>query len=180
MTPALCHSGCVYVTRRELPLGDGATTKTLQTMQSLVNAAISNPIVRKQAVQVVQDAPPRSGGMQIALIRNWLSDHVQFLADPRDQELLHDPVLLVRSIQHNSIIHVDCDDVAILGAALGKAVGLRARFVALAFLAPDAPFSHVYAELASPYTPRWLDLDTTRDVQSISLGLVSRRFVLEV
>lgn len=57
----------------------------------------------------------------------------------------------------------DCDDVAILGAALGMAVGLPASFVLVGF-DRNEPFQHVYTEL---YTglQGWAEMDVTAPAQ---------------
>jgi transglutaminase-like putative cysteine protease len=54
----------------------------------------------------------------------------------------------------------DCDDVAILGAALGKAAGFPARFVLLGFGGPMAPYQHVFTEIGT--RQGWMNLDVTR------------------
>jgi transglutaminase-like putative cysteine protease len=65
-----------------------------------------------------------------------------------------------------------------LGAALGKAAGIKARFVAVAFYDPVAPYSHVWAELFDGV--EWRDLDVTRKSQDLSAKGISRRLVFPV
>lgn len=91
-------------------------------------------------------------------IREFLQDHLQFVPDPDGQELLRTPEYLVTLIRDQGLAYGDCDDVAILGAALGMSIGIPARFVLLGF-SPTGPFSHVYTELATP--EGWQELDTT-------------------
>jgi len=88
--------------------------------------------------------------------------------------------LVQRSAGQRGVAQVDCDDVAMLGAALGKAVGLRARFVAVAFGPRGAPYRHVWAELGPRTNNVWLDMDTTRPAQGLPMHLISRVMTKDV
>lgn len=89
--------------------------------------------------------------------------HWRFVRDPTGIELLHRPERLLDQIAAGGYAIGDCDDAAILGAALGKAVGFSARFVVLGFFGPRGPFSHVYTELWTG--TGWRELDITRTPQ---------------
>ena len=91
---------------------------------------------------------------------------MRFVADPVADELVTDPVLLLRDIAQAGYGAGDCDDVATLGATLAESVGLPARFIVVGFDAPDAPFSHVYAEIADGFGG-WRELDTTRRMPDV-------------
>lgn len=162
----------------EIPGGDAGTVVTLGKMRSLVNRSLVLPIVRGAAVSIVRLVVPRDRRGQVAAIRRFLNERVQFLRDPVGVELLHTPDWLLRDIKARYYTNADCDDVAMLGAALGKAVGLKARFVAVAFYDPVAPYSHVWAELFDG--DRWGDVDVTRTVQDLSSKGISRRKVVNV
>lgn len=145
-------------------------------MRALVLDRCAHPAIRTLATSIAGfglDAPAK-----VRAIRQWLRSHIRFLADPDTTELLHDPVLLVRWINEQGMIGVDCDDVAILGAALGKAVGLPARFVIVGFFDERAPFTHVWAELFDGAD--WRELDTTRTQQGIEDERIRRRVAVDV
>ena len=95
-------------------------------------------------------------------IRAFLAAHVRFQLDPLGVELIRTPSYLLRQIEDTGRAEGDCDDVAVLGAALGMAAGIPARYV-LVGLTPGDPFEHVYAELLTAWGP--VDLDTTRPAQ---------------
>lgn len=95
-----------------------------------------------------------------AAIRSWVGVHFRFQADPVDVELLRSVPEMLRNVQAQGVVQADCDDAAVLAAALGKAVGMRARFVVLAFGGGRAPWSHVYAQLLT--STGWQDMDVTR------------------
>lgn len=162
----------------DIARGDAGTQQTLQRMRSLVNRSLALPIVRGTAVALVRSVLPRDRSGQVRCIRSFLGERIQFLRDPVGVELLHDPVWLLREIQTRYYVTVDCDDVAILGAALGKSAGLKARFVAVAFYDPVAPYAHVWAELFDG--DQWRDLDVTRKTQDLSAKGISRRLIFPV
>lgn len=162
----------------QIPRGDAGTAVTLRKMASLVNQSIAKPVVRGTAVNIVRSVVPRDRRGQVQAIRQFLAERVQFVRDPVGVELLHAPDFLLRDVATRYYASADCDDVAMLGAALGKSVGLRARFIAVAFYDPVAPYSHVWAELFDG--DRWGELDVTRTVQNLSSKGISRRKVYSV
>lgn len=159
--------------------GDAGTEETLMKMRSLVRVASIQPLVRRQAVQVVQDAAGLDDPLKARLIRDWVDSRCIFMPDPAGAELLHSPDALVAHILTDGVAHVDCDDVAMLAAALGVAVGLRARFVAVGF-SPSGPFRHVWSELGSPRARFWLPVDPTRPMQGLNGLTVQRTLTVEV
>lgn len=157
--------------------GDAGTVQTLQKMRDLVRARVAHPRVRRTAVTIaMQQSTPSAVTAQIYGIRRFLSERVTFLRDPDGVELLHDPVVLLEEIEARYITMVDCDDVAMLAAALGKAIGIPARFRVVAFGDANAPYSHVWADLFSGNG--WVELDTTRPAQGISGVMRTSRSML--
>ena len=130
------------------------------------------PDVRLTAVRIASGL--RDGTEQAVAIRGWLEDHVSLMRDPDGVEMLHGPKWQVRTALTQGIVNVDCDDVAMLAAALGKAVGLRARFVVVGFGSPKAPFRHVWTELASPGSNVWIECDITRPSQGLPFEAIGR------
>lgn len=145
--------------------GDGGTYATLARMKSLSRggAGASNPLVRAIAASLVRSATP-DGILHARLIRNWLEDHTIFLRDISTAEALYSPAVLAAAIQRDGVVQCDCEDVAMLAAALGLSIGLRARFVVLAFR-QGGPFQHVYTELSDGAGQRWIETDITRPSQ---------------
>jgi hypothetical protein len=160
----------------EIPDGDAGTLATIERMRALVNDRCSHPRIRALALSVIGRAS--SPDQQIVRLRSWLKSRIRFVADPDVTELLHDPVLLAEWIDRDGSVGVDCDDVAMMAAALGKAIGIAARFVVVGFFMPDAPYAHVWTELFDGRT--WRELDTTRASQGIEDGRISRRLYVNV
>jgi transglutaminase-like putative cysteine protease len=86
--------------------------------------------------------------------------------------------MLAQLREYPGKILVDCDDAAILMAALGESIGIPARLVAVAFFDPGADFSHVWTELFDG--DRWRVIDPTRGSQPLDMRLVTRIMMLDV
>jgi len=145
--------------------GDHGTADTLALMQRLVDRAMDSPAVVASARQLVTRADAGRDGMkQARAIRSWLSSVWRFVEDPSDRELLRDPDAMLTEYDQLGVIMGDCDEAAVLGAALGRAIGLEDSFTVLSFLDPAGGpdlFGHVYASLLTS-TGQSLDLDITR------------------
>jgi transglutaminase-like putative cysteine protease len=165
-----------------IPSGDAGTRAMIDSMKRNVARDYLKPVVRLKAVEIVKGLPARQDDQQIAAIRAWLQQHFSFLRDPRGAELNYSPEWMLREIANTGVMNADCDDAAVLAATLGKAIGLRARFVCLAFFSKSAGFAHVYTDLASPIgkSPTWIEMDVTRGAQSIPVSQISRRMEAEV
>ncbi len=150
------------ITVHQIPAGDAGAFATLDRMRSLVNASLVDPVVIETARAIVAAIAPRRYADQVAALRSWIADHFLFVKDPYGVELLSTPRLMLDTIAARFFVRGDCDDAAILAAALGKAIGLRARFVALGFVGPRAPLIHVFAQLNIPGGDVWREMDTSR------------------
>lgn len=147
-----------------IPWGNWGVRKTLRRMRKLVRDAQASPLLIETAGSIVSTHGPANKAHRI---RDYLAATVQFVPDPVGIELIRSPVYMLRQIESKGTARGDCDDVATLGAALGKAVGMPARFVVQSFAAGQ-PYGHVFTELATP--AGWVELDTTAPAQ-IPAGL---------
>lgn len=157
--------------------GDAGAIDTLTIMAELVNTSLVNPIVVAAARELaVITAPARDQYRQAIGIRSWLGRVWRFVDDPTDTELLRDPEQLLRDYFVRGYIAGDCDEAAVLGAAMGKAIGLGATFTVFAF-AGDATFSHVFASLLLS-SGQIISLDVTKPTGSVPSP--SRELTVEV
>lgn len=163
-----------------IPDGDAGTFATLDAMRGLARQASIDPTVRATTAALVRDVPFDRGNTHAVLIRRWIEARVYFLADPTYAEALHDPVWQIKQILTRGTVGVDCDDVAMLAAAMGLSVGLKARFAVVGFTSPNAPFQHVWTELAAIQSPRWAIVDPTRPMQALANFKISRMAYREV
>ena len=156
-----------------LPGGTLGTYFTTAAMRTMVQREYVSPVVRLTAVEIVAGLGGRDGVTQASAIRDWVEDHVEFVRDPDRGEMLHGPVWQINQIRQHDVVYVDCDDVAMLAAALGRAIGLRARFVVVAF-GRNAPYRHVWTELAPPNKNVWIDVDITRTAHTLGYNQIKR------
>lgn len=163
--------------------GDAATRATVAHMRRLAREGMVDPVVRSAALHAVAGIDGRDAPGQAGAIREWLLSAIHFTRDPRVAELLNEPRRMLLVIDKVGVGYYDCDDVAILAAALGGAIGLASRFVVVGFLSPKAPFRHVWTELAAPSGPhvgQWCEMDVTRSAQRLPWDAISRRWIVPV
>ncbi len=147
--------------RFSLPLGsDAQTTQTLHTMRSVVRrSVIDQPIVVETATRIARHVSGRDQAALAAAIDSWCSSHVEFLPDPAiNGDFLRTPAYVLAEIERHGFARIDCDDAAMLVAALAIALGLSCRFVVFAYLDPRAPFSHVATEVDTQRGPMLLNV----------------------
>jgi transglutaminase-like putative cysteine protease len=138
---------------------DAATT--MQRMAAKVRDCVSHSKdVIDTANNIVSVVPPRDIHGQIQAIYDWLLRRFRFVSDPVNVELLRDPAEAIKRINARGFTQGDCDEAAMLSAALGISNGIPARFRALAFAA-RAPYSHVIADLRDN-DGTWYPMDITR------------------
>lgn len=153
-----------------VPDGDPGVARTIGAMRALAHGASGDADFRSFARIIA--GPSDRAVLRIERIRAFVADKVRFRFDPEGVELVTAPARLLAEIAFGGWTEGDCDDSATLAAALGLAVGLRARFVTVA-LARGAPYTHVFAELRGPVG--WYELDTLREVQGIPPGYQAPR-----
>lgn len=148
------RSGWVFATNE-----DALTTMRKMSAQVRDCLRKSRDVIQT-ANDVVAAVEPRDKLTQVDTIYDWLLHHFRFVSDPVGVELLRDPAGSIREIKLRGYTQGDCDEAAMLGATLGMANGMPARFRSLAFGSRTAPFTHVIADLA--VDGQWHPLDITK------------------
>lgn len=146
-------------------------------MSRLARAGAVSPYVRTVAASIVRGSP-NSDAARAVLLSQWVCSTTEFLPDPSTCEALIPPENILDLIAAHGVAQIDCDDVAILAAALGLSIGLRARFTVVAFDGSDAPYAHVFAELAPATGGQWLTVDPARP--TVSAPAITRSASVEV
>lgn len=154
-----------HMSRATIAWGDAGVEQTLAMMAGLIDEAIDTPDVVYFARRLAVQAGVRRPYFQALAIRTWLARAWRFVDDPRDRDLLVSADELLRQYRDYGFIAGDCDEAAILGAALGRAVGFRAQLVVYGFPSDDPTepdrYSHVFAVLLTD-DGRPISLDVTR------------------
>jgi Transglutaminase-like superfamily len=139
--------------------------------------ALTSLEVRDCAVSIASDCPPGDVDAIIAALDRWMRAHFRFVRDPLGQERLHTPAELLADVARRGAAWADCDDAAILAAALALSIGIPARYVAVAFLERRAPYAHVWVELQNGGGGWWI-VDPTRGSQMLDWSAVTRVMLL--
>jgi transglutaminase-like putative cysteine protease len=157
----------------QVPNGPDGTAATLEHLRALARAGAASPIVRAAAWRAAGMTPFTRKPDRL---REWLARHTAFEEDPPGVELVREPeTLILDQLLPFGRIAADCDDIATLAAALGLALGLRARFLVIGFSREDG-FSHIWTALACP-GGHWVDCDPTRPD---TVPPIARGWALEV
>lgn len=139
-------------------------------MRRLSREASKDRLLLLTAAHIVRFSHSRDEYPRV--IRQWLTQAVRFVPDPVGLELIRTPHRMLEDLLRQGFAQGDCDDVATLAAALGKAVGSPARFRVIGFRA-EGPYQHVYTELW--HGNGWSELDTTRPFQLTAAQLEPAR-----
>lgn len=143
------------ITSVDLPAdADQATYATVRHMEKLVHGpgGVRSPEVRAAAIEAVKGVA--RGQAEVDSVYNWVRSNIEFRGEY--SESLQEPRVTLQ------LAAGDCDDHAMLLAALLMSLGHRVRFRTVALRSnPDQQFSHVYLEVQDRRTKQWLPMDTT-------------------
>lgn len=109
--------------------------------------------VRLAALQLVESLPQRDWPAEVLALFEFVRDRIRYVRDIRGVETLQQPERTLTFKQG------DCDDKAVLLAALLQSIGHPARFHAVAMR--PGKFSHVYVDTL--VGGKWVGLETTED-----------------
>jgi transglutaminase-like putative cysteine protease len=136
------------------PTGFAGTRFTIDKMRQLARNGKVDPVVIKTARLIVRNSPEKDYETEAEAIYNYVRRNVRYTRDPQAVELVQSPRVTLREG------HGDCDDIAILIAALAEAVGMQAAFLAVkADRRVPNEFSHVLAIIHTQ--EGWRGADTT-------------------
>lgn len=117
---------------RWLAGGDSFTVETLHEMGALAVEGASEP----RLVTIARNMLASNGGASVlslvTLVYDWLTRFYRYKDDPPDAEWLTGVQAQMDQLEEAGFIEGDCDDRAILAAALLRAMGARSGFVVVA------------------------------------------------
>lgn len=141
---------------------DGAA-ETMAYMRQFVLDAVKDS--RQQARDLALQIIGRSGYVgQARAIQLWIQNNIRYVHDPKDAELVQTPE---KTLQWTA---GDCDDQAVLSAALLESIGHPCQFMALGFYGSTMPLEHVLTR--TKIGPRWVACET---IKPVALGYLPPR-----
>jgi transglutaminase-like putative cysteine protease len=144
-------------------------------MKRLVVESMKDPVVLEEAKRVIRSAGGKNRFSQAHAIASHMQSVMHFVRDPYQIETLHTPRYMIDRYIPHGIFEADCDDYAILSAALAKAVGLKTVFVIMGFLDQSAPWAHVFTMAETERG--WVPFDVSFGIPP---GVLSRRAYYDV
>lgn len=142
------------ITSVDLPSDpDSATYETIHHMERLVYGpgGVRSPEVREAALEAVRGMSRGQG--ELDSIFNFVRNSIEFRGE--FSESLQEPRVTLQ------LGAGDCDDHAMLLAALAVSLGFRARFRTVSLPQDPQHFSHVFVEVQDRHSKQWQALDTT-------------------
>lgn len=142
-------------TLHKIPDGPAGVAQTLRIMRRLTREGKKNWVIRRKAMDLVQNNGQKAYGAEVRDIFHFVRDQIRYLQDIRGIETLSAPHITLELGQG------DCDDKCVLLASLLESINHPTRFVAIS-LRPGI-FSHVLVE--TKIGRRWVALETTEPVE---------------
>lgn len=148
------------VLRIPIGVGDESVARTIAAMKAIIDDAAWKPPVQQVAATLVANATNRAPLAQLAGLDAWIRDVVNFKRDTLGEEVLRHPTQLIHEITVNGRTACDCDDVAMLGASVIRAMGYR-PFLRVVGRDAAGPFTHVHFGALVPLngSPRLVPMD---------------------
>ena len=145
-----------FASLHRIPSGRSGTIYTLNVMRRLTRAGKKDIRIRELAFSLIKGLPSKDYYGQMLRLHEFVRDHINYVRDIRGVETVQEPI---KTVEYEA---GDCDDQAVLLAALLESIGHPTRFVALGF--NGGPFSHVMSE--SRMSKGWIPLETTENVSA--------------
>jgi transglutaminase-like putative cysteine protease len=127
-------------------------------MKHLTVRAVQNQTARNQALDILRFTGASDPATLARAIFNWILTHVTVVDEY--EELLIPPDEMIMTISRTGYACGDCDDVAMLSAALLCSVGAQCRFMAINRQA-DGSYGHVLTQYHFPKGDIWENFDPT-------------------
>ena len=150
----------------------GRFTGTDQTVAKMLEYALGkegeqNIKVRQWSEQIIRHVAPKDYLSEILALRHWAtSPWIRYTNDAAHVEQIKTPYRALLELEQTGATLLDCDDIALLLAALGMSVGREASYVVVGFdspivLRPGMPpvYTHVFCRMREPRSRTWIVCD---------------------
>lgn len=134
-----------------IPEGKAGIIKTLKIMRALVREYKTNLTIRLLAQKITQKLPPKNYTREAIELHKLVRDKIRYVKDVNGVETIQTPIQTLR------IGSGDCDDQALLVAALLESIGHKTQFIACGFRGEG--YSHVFVR--TKIGPKWVSVECT-------------------
>jgi hypothetical protein len=118
-----------------------------------------NFVVRQWAESIVRHVAPKDYLSEILALYGWAtSPWLRYTNDAIHVEQVKTPYRTLLEVSKTGVSLVDCDDIAVVMAAMALSLGRRCQYVVVGFGHPDV-FTHVFLRVQEPKTKEWIVLD---------------------
>ena len=133
------------INESEIGNGVDGNLDTIQVMKKIARERAGDPLVRKLALNILHQyqIPSNHYVDECLAIGDYVKRKVRYVKDPSNIEYLQDPVDLIKQIQAGTA-QGDCDDQALLTAALLLSVGHDPKFRAVRYETVVGNYNHIY------------------------------------
>jgi transglutaminase-like putative cysteine protease len=165
----------------DLPNGDAAVPFTLAIMRRAALDLATKPDTRRLAALIRNlqrvYVPTHYSTARGAALRLYVvaKNGYRFKSDPRGVEMLRNHAAQARAVLLGNVALGDCDDLAVMLAALLEVLGLQWRF-AVVSATPDSPWAHVF--VCAWVDGDWLPIDP-QETQQLGERHTGGRYMLE-
>jgi hypothetical protein len=143
--------------RMQLPSGASATETTLAAMADAAHYAATTEKMRETAIDIVRSMYCGSPSDYVQAVDMFCRRSIMLIHEA--DEILIDPLKMLADIEQGRAAG-DCDDVAMLSAALLFSLGIETRFKAV-FPHEAGHYQHVFTEYRLVPGGPWMPLDST-------------------
>jgi transglutaminase-like putative cysteine protease len=154
----------------EIGRGPDAIASTLLYMKKLIINSDADRIVKETAKNIVRNVNPKDHVGQVAAVVSWVRKNFKYVRDIYGVEELTAPEVILRSMAAGKNDYSsDCDDFAVLIAALLRSIGFRTRLEALGV---GSQFYN-HARLSVQVQGVWQAIEGTRPTAPVGQALPS-------
>ncbi len=136
-------------------------------------------IIKSTARKIIKNIDPKNWKGQLKAIFRWVKSNVKYVRDIHGIEELTRPDILLKSVLEGKEIHSsDCDDIAMLLAAMLRSIGFKVRLEAIAL--KSNKYNHARVAVQNPDNKRWIVLEGTSKKARVGFRFPSKLPVMYV
>lgn len=119
--------------------------ETVEIMKEVARERAGHPQVRGLAIAILNYYQTKSHFFadESVAIGQYVQDKVRYVKDANGIEQLHDPLTIIDQIQRG-VARADCDDMALLIAALLLSIGHSPKFSIIRYNSFSGNYNHIY------------------------------------